>query len=30
MPLDVNYFNKWVYDLIDDYNNKVEVYYGGA
>ncbi len=23
-------FNKWVYDIIDNYENKIEVYYGGA
>ena len=23
-------FNKWVYDIIDDYSHRIEVYYGGA
>lgn len=23
-------FNKWIYDIIDDYSNRIEVYYGGA
>lgn len=23
-------FNKWLYDIIDDYSNRIEVYYGGA
>lgn len=23
-------FNKWIYDIIDNYSNRIEVYYGGA
>lgn len=23
-------FNKWIYDIIDDYSHRIEVYYGGA
>lgn len=23
-------FNKWLYDIIDDYSNRIEAYYGGA
>lgn len=23
-------FNKWIYDIIDDYSHRLEVYYGGA
>ena len=23
-------FNKWIYDIIDDYTHRIEVYYGGA
>lgn len=23
-------FNKWLYDIIDDYSHRIEVYYGGA
>lgn len=30
MILNEEYFNEWIYDLIDDYSNKIEVYYGGA
>lgn len=30
LELDNNYFNKWIYDTIDNYGNKLEVYYGGA
>ena len=28
--LNPNIFNDWVYDSIDDYSNRIEVYYGGA
>lgn len=28
--LNPNAFNKWVYDIIDDYSHRIEVYYGGA
>lgn len=32
MPLILNneYFNDWIYNNIDNYSNKLEVYYGGA
>jgi len=28
--LNPNAFNSWVYDIIDDYSHRIEVYYGGA
>lgn len=28
--LNPNAFNKWIYDIIDNYSNRIEVYYGGA
>lgn len=30
MKLNQKYFNNWIYKNIDDYSNKLEVYYGGA
>lgn len=30
VTLNPYYFNDWVYKVIDDYSNKIEVYYGGA
>lgn len=30
MTLDESAFNKWIYDIIDDYSNRIEVYKGGA
>lgn len=29
-PLRKECFNQWVYDELDDYNHRIEVYYGGA
>ena len=28
--LDKKQFNKYIYDVIDDYAKRIEVYYGGA
>ena len=28
--LNPNAFNKWIYDIIDNYSNRIEVYKGGA
>ena len=28
--LNPNAFNSWIYDIIDDYSHRIEVYYGGA
>ena len=30
MKLNKNVFNKWIYDIIDDHSNRIEVYKGGA
>ena len=30
VELDPDAFNDWIYEIIDDYSNKQEVFYGGA